>query len=101
MVRGLKEDLTVLPVAFMDLNCYVSVAKSFQGLVLLGDVLKSVCFAGFSEEPYKVQLFGKDPGEVEVVAGEFLPDGRSMGIVVATADGDLLVMQYDPERMCF
>ncbi|TGZ84791.1 hypothetical protein EX30DRAFT_356919 [Ascodesmis nigricans] len=98
MVRGLKEDATILPVAFMDLNCYVSVAKSYQGLILLGDCLKSVWFAGFEEEPYKVMLFGKDPEELEVVAGEFLPDGRNLGVVVGDADGNLLVMQYDPEH---
>jgi len=48
MVRGLKEDMSLLPVAFMDMNMYVSVAKSLHGMVLFGDFLKSMWFVGFS-----------------------------------------------------
>lgn len=50
MVRGLKEDGTLLPVAFMDLQCYVTVAKSFPGtgMVLMGDAEKGVWFTGYT-----------------------------------------------------
>jgi cleavage and polyadenylation specificity factor subunit 1 len=102
MVRGLKEDQSLLPVAFMDMNCYVTVAKSFSAgpLVLFGDFMKSVWFAGFGEEPYKMTLFGKDVQNMEVISAEFLPDadGRGLCFVVADANGDLHVLQYDPER---
>lgn len=49
MVRGLKEDGTLLPVAFMDMQCYTSVAKELKGtgLCLLGDAVKGVWFAGY------------------------------------------------------
>jgi cleavage and polyadenylation specificity factor subunit 1 len=98
MVRGLKEDQSLLPVAFMDMNCYVTVAKNLGGLVLFGDFAKSVWFTGFSEEPYKMTLFGKDTQELQVVAADFLPDGRQLLFVVADANGDVHVLQYDPER---
>lgn len=102
MVRGLKEDQSLLPVAFMDMSMYVSVAKNLDGMILFGDFMKSVWFAGFSEEPYKMTLFGKDTQKLEVVAAEFMPDGNQLYFVVADADSNIHIMQYDPERMwCF
>jgi cleavage and polyadenylation specificity factor subunit 1 len=98
MVRGLKEDQSLLPVAFMDMNCYVTVAKNLSGLVLFGDFMKSMWFTGFSEEPYKMTLFGKDTQDMEVIAADFLPDGRQLYFVVADGKGAVRVLQYDPER---
>ncbi|KAJ5753862.1 uncharacterized protein N7511_008015 [Penicillium nucicola] len=99
MVRGLKEDGSLLPVAFMDMQCYVSVAKELKGtgMVLLGDAVKGLWFAGYSEEPYKMTLFGKDPQYLEVVAADFLPDGNKLYMLVADSDCNLHVLQYDPE----
>ena len=50
MVRGLKEDRTLLPVAFMDMQCYVSCAKELKGtgLCVMGDPMKGVSFVGYS-----------------------------------------------------
>lgn len=50
MVRGLKEDGSLLPVAFMDMQCYVNVAKELKGtgMVILGDAIKGLWFAGYS-----------------------------------------------------
>ncbi|KAF3403665.1 Protein cft1 [Penicillium rolfsii] len=99
MVRGLKEDGSLLPVAFMDMSCYVSVAKELKGtgMCLLGDAVKGIWFAGYSEEPYRMTLFGKDPEYLEVVTAEFLPDGNKLYILVADSDCNLHVLQYDPE----
>ncbi len=49
------------------------------------------------EEPYKLQLFGRDQAGLEVMAAEFLPDAKQLYIIAADADGDLHVMQFDPE----
>lgn len=99
MVRGLKEDGSLLPVAFMDMQCYVNVAKELKGtgMVLLGDAVKGLWFAGYSEEPYRMTLFGKDPEYLEVVAADFLPDGNKLYMLVADSDCNLHVLQYDPE----
>ncbi|CAI7651198.1 unnamed protein product [Penicillium pancosmium] len=99
MVRGLKEDGSLLPVAFMDMQCYVSVTKELKGtgMVLLGDAMKGLWFAGYSEDPYKMALFGKDPEYLEVVTADFLPDGNKLYILVADSDCNLHVLQYDPE----
>lgn len=49
MVRGLKEDETILPTAFWDVQCYTSVAKSLKGtgMVILGDLVKGLWFMGY------------------------------------------------------
>ena len=49
------------------------------------------------EEPYKLQLFSRDQLGLEVTAAEFLPDGKNLYIIAADVDGDLHVMQFDPE----
>jgi len=100
MVRGLKEDGTLLPVAFMDMNCYVTSVKELRGtgLCVLADAVKGVWLTGYTEEPYKMMLFGKSSTSMEVVAAEFLPDGKELYIVAADADCNLHIMQYDPER---
>lgn len=50
MVRGLKEDGTLLPVAFMDMQCYVTVAKELAGtgMLIFGDVAKGLWFSGYT-----------------------------------------------------
>ena len=50
MVRGLKEDLSILPVAFMDMRYYVKVVKELKGtgLCILGDAISGLWFMGYS-----------------------------------------------------
>ena len=50
MVRGLKEDLSILPVAFMDMKYYVKVAKELRGtgLCILGDAMQGLWLVGYS-----------------------------------------------------
>ncbi|PQE22071.1 cpsf a subunit region protein [Rutstroemia sp. NJR-2017a BVV2] len=100
MVRGLKEDGTNLPVAFMDMNCYVTSVKELPGtgLCVMADALKGVWFAGYTEEPYKMLLFGKSASKMEVLCADLLPDGKDLFIVAADADGNLHILQYDPEH---
>lgn len=100
MVRGLKEDGTLLPVAFMDMNCYVTAVKELRGtgLCVLSDAVKGVWFVGYTEEPYKMMLFGKSATKMEVLTADLLPDGKELYVVAADADCNLHVMQFDPER---
>ncbi|SPO02260.1 related to pre-mRNA 3`-end processing factor CF II [Cephalotrichum gorgonifer] len=100
MVRGLKEDGSLLPVAFMDMNCYVTAAKELRGsgLCVMADATKGVWFTGCTEEPYKMQLFGKSATHLEVVTADFLPDGKNLFVIATDTSGDIHVLQYDPEH---
>ncbi|KAE8320845.1 CPSF A subunit region-domain-containing protein [Aspergillus sergii] len=99
IVRGLKEDGSLLPVAFMDVQCHVSVVKELKGtgMCIIADAVKGLWFAGYSEEPYKMSLFAKDLDYLEVLAADFLPDGNKLFILIADSDCNLHVLQYDPE----
>lgn len=50
MVRGLKEDNSVLPIAFQDVQMYVTVLRNLKGsgFALVGDAVKGLWFVGFS-----------------------------------------------------
>ena len=50
MVRGLKEDGTLLPVAFMDMQCYVTFLKNLPGtgMLMMGDAFKGLWFTGYT-----------------------------------------------------
>lgn len=99
-VRGLKEDGTLLPVAFMDMSNYVTSLKEVPGtgLCVMGDAFKGVWFTGYTEEPYKMMLFGKSNTKLEVLNVDFLPDGKELFIIAADVDANIHVMQFDPER---
>ena len=49
MVRGLKEDGTLLPVAFIDAQCYITVAKELKGsgLCIMADAIKGIWLTGY------------------------------------------------------
>ncbi|KAJ4397442.1 mRNA cleavage and polyadenylation factor subunit [Gnomoniopsis smithogilvyi] len=99
-VRGLKEDGSLLPVAFMDMSNYVTSLKEIPGtgLCVISDAFKGVWFTGYTEEPYKMMLFGKSNTRLEVLNADFLPDGKDLFIVAADADANLHVLQFDPEH---
>ena len=43
-------------------------------------------------------LFGKSRSHMEVMAADFLPHEKQLYMVVADADCNLHILQYDPER---
>lgn len=126
MVRGLKEDGTLLPVAFMDMQCYVTFLKTIPGtgMLMMGDAFKGFWFTGYTvrlshtlpyqtsavspspndrlltpaqEEPYKMLLFGRSKNHLEALTGDFLPFEKSLSLVVADADTNLQILQFDPD----
>ncbi|KAF1833314.1 hypothetical protein BDW02DRAFT_631356 [Decorospora gaudefroyi] len=100
MVRGLKEDGTLLPVAFMDMQCYVNDIKNLPGtgMLAMSDAYRGVWFAGYTEEPYKMSLFSRSKHTLEAQSLSFLPFDQTLHIVVADADMNLQVLQFDPDN---
>lgn len=99
-VRGLKEDGSLLPVAFMDMSNYVTSVKEIPstGLLAISDAFKGVWFTGYTEEPYKMMLFGKSNTKLEVLNCEFVPDGKDLFILAVDVDASIHIFQFDPER---
>ncbi|PHH82970.1 hypothetical protein CDD83_3097 [Cordyceps sp. RAO-2017] len=100
MVRGLKEDGSLLPVAFLDMNCHVVSARELPGtgLCLIADAFKGLWFAGYTEEPYTFKVLGKSSGRLPLLTADFLPDGEELSMVAVDADGDLHVLEFNPEH---
>jgi cleavage and polyadenylation specificity factor subunit 1 len=100
MVRGLKEDGSLLPVAFMDMSCYVTSVRELKGtgLCLMADAVKGVWFTGYTEDPYKMLVFAKSSTTLEVLTVDFLPDGNELSIMACDSDGGIHILQFDPER---
>ncbi|ROT39981.1 cft-1 [Sodiomyces alkalinus F11] len=100
MVRGLKEDGSLLPVAFLDMNCYVTAVRELRGTgyCLMADAFKGVWFVGYSEEPYRMTLFGKSSTTLRCLTADFLASGNELSIVVCDEDGVLHILQFDPEH---
>ncbi len=45
-----------------------------------------------------MRLFGKYMQDLEVMAADFLPDGKQLYIVIADAECNIHILQFDPER---
>lgn len=99
MVRGVKDDASLLPVAFMDTQCYISVAKELRGagLCLLGDAIKGLWLAGYTEDPYHLRMLGKSAHDLEVIDADFLPDGKTLYIIVSDANSNIHTLRFDPQ----
>lgn len=96
IVRDIK-DTTAVPVAFMDLSMFISEAKSFGNLVLLGDTMKGVSLAGFDAEPFRMLPLSKDTQENDVNCADFIYKDEDMFILAADNDQMIHVLQYNPE----
>lgn len=96
IVRDIKDNSAV-PVAFLDTSVFVSEAKSFGNLIILGDTLKSVWLAGFDAEPFRMIMLGKDLHGFDVSAGDFLVKDEEVYIVVADNDKAIHILHYNPE----
>ncbi|KAJ3570404.1 hypothetical protein NPX13_g5741 [Xylaria arbuscula] len=100
MVRGLKEDGSLLPVAFMDMSCYVTAVRELKntGLCLMADAIQGVWFTGYTEEPYRMTLYGKSSTKFEAMTVDFLPDKDELFIVACDADGGIHIFEFNPDH---
>ncbi|ORY80337.1 CPSF A subunit region-domain-containing protein [Protomyces lactucae-debilis] len=98
LVRSLEEDERLAPVGFIDLGLYSTTAKALRNTVLFGDIQQGLRFVGFQEEPYRLVLFGRDYEGLDVVDADFMVHGKALYFVASDPNGNLVVMQYDPDN---
>ncbi|KAK6454955.1 pre-mRNA 3'-end processing factor CF II [Scheffersomyces xylosifermentans] len=96
IVRDLQDD-GVVPVAFLDTSVYVSEAKSFGNLLILGDSLKSIWLVGFDAEPFRMIMLGKDLQQLDVNCADFITKDEEIFVLIADNNNILHLVQYDPE----
>ena len=100
MVRGLKDDGSLPPVAFLDMSCHVVGARELpgSGLCLMADAFRGVWLAGYTEEPYTFKVLGKSGSAVPLLVADFLPDGDDLSVVTVDTDGDMHILEFNPDR---
>ncbi|CAK7893964.1 protein Cft1p [[Candida] anglica] len=96
IIRDLQDN-SAIPVAFLDTSVYVSEAKSFGNLLILGDSLKSIWLAGFDAEPFRMIMLGKDLQSLDVCCADFIVRDEDIFILLADSNNVLHVLQYDPD----
>lgn len=97
-IRAFEHDERLLGLAFLDVCIYVTSIKTLKNLLLIGDVEKSVWFAVFQEEPYKLLMLGKDYRNQHITSADFLVSQGKVGFVLSDRKGDLKMLEYNPGR---
>ncbi|KAI9469973.1 MAG: CPSF A subunit region-domain-containing protein [Benjaminiella poitrasii] len=96
IVWSLEDDESLVGVAFIDVQIYVTSMSSIKNFILLGDAQKSIWFLGFQLEPAKLSLLGKDYQSFEVGCVDFIIDDKSLYFVVGDTMENLDIYQYAP-----
>lgn len=96
IVRDIQDN-GVTPVAFLDTSVYVSEAKSFGNMLILGDSLKSLWLVGFDAEPFRMIMLGKDLQSLDVNCADFLVKDEEIYLIIADNSNVVHIVQYNPE----
>ncbi|KAJ3053431.1 Cleavage and polyadenylation specificity factor subunit 1 [Rhizophlyctis rosea] len=96
IIHSFEDDDSLTGVAFLDVNMYVHSICAIKNLILVSDIMKSVWFLGFQEEPPKLVLLGKDYHAMRVYASEFLIDDQMLAFLVGDEEMNLHVLTYAP-----
>lgn len=95
-VRAFDLNERLVGVAFMDVGIYVTSLRTLKNLLLIGDAVKSVWFVAFQEDPFKLQLLGKDFQRASLTSAEFFFGFGEMAIVTTDEHNVLRILRYDP-----
>ncbi|KAI8973376.1 CPSF A subunit region-domain-containing protein [Mycotypha africana] len=96
IVYSLEDDESLVGVAFIDVQIYVTSMSSIKNFILIGDVQKSIWFLGFQIEPAKLTLLGKDYQSFEVCCVDYIIDDKSLYLVVGDDNENVDLYQYAP-----
>ncbi|KAJ2917885.1 hypothetical protein MD484_g2498, partial [Candolleomyces efflorescens] len=97
-VRAFDSDERLVGVAFIDVGIYVTSLRTLKNLLLVGDVVKSVMFVAFQEDPYKLVLLAKDVEHHCITSADFFfTDDGELSIVTGDEEGVIRVYQYNPD----
>ncbi|KAL0094494.1 CPSF A subunit region-domain-containing protein [Phycomyces blakesleeanus] len=96
IIWSFEDNESLVGVAFIDVQIYVTSLCSIKNFILLGDAQKSIWFLGFQLEPAKLVLLGKDYQAFEVASVNFIIDDKSLFLLVGDTDDNLDIYQYAP-----
>eukprot|EP00158_Paraphelidium_tribonemae_P009212 Partr_v1_DN28804_c0_g1_i2_m33332 putative Cleavage and polyadenylation len=98
MLYSFEDGESLIGVAFLDTNVYVTKMRSVKSLLLVGDICKGTWFVGYQEEPSsKMVLLGQDYGECAVGNLNFVIDDSTLGFIIADLESNIRILAYTPE----
>ncbi|QRW23646.1 cleavage and polyadenylation specificity factor protein [Rhizoctonia solani] len=93
-VRAFDLDEKLTGIAFMDVGVCVTSLRPLKNLLLVGDMVKSVWFVAFQEEPFKLVPLGKDRQQLSVTHADFF-FGSQAQLSFAVLDDFGVLRLYD------
>ncbi|KAI9489620.1 CPSF A subunit region-domain-containing protein [Zychaea mexicana] len=96
IIWSFEDNESLVGVAFIDVQIFVTSICSIKNFIVLGDAQKSVWFLGFQLEPAKLVLLGKDYQSFEVSTANFIIDDKSMYLLIGDTDDNFDIFQYAP-----
>lgn len=96
LVRTIKDDGSVVPVAFTDTSLCSRRIKAFENLVIVGDTFQGVEMFGFDADPYRMIPLSKDERGGNVNECDFIAYDKRLFIVSSDDEGKITLMEYDP-----
>lgn len=96
LMRMIKSEGQVVPVAFTDTSLYSAKVKAFENLVVTGDSYHGISLYGFDADPYRMIPLGQDEHEMKLNECEFIVHNQNLYIVAADDNSNIHVLQYDP-----
>ncbi|KAK4687316.1 cleavage and polyadenylation specificity factor subunit 1, partial [Tremellales sp. Uapishka_1] len=95
-VKGLDFDERLMGLAFLDVMLYVTSIRVFKNLIIIGDLVKSLWFVTFQEDPFKFTIVAKDLQPVSVLCGDFLVHEGQMSFISNDRFGEMRMIDFDP-----
>jgi len=96
-VRAFDQDERLVGVAFLDVGVYVSSLRSVKNFLVIGDVVKSVWFVAFQEDPYKLVILGKDAHARCLTCADFFFVDEYLSVIACDQEGVIRMFDYDPQ----
>ncbi|KAJ1675973.1 mRNA cleavage and polyadenylation factor subunit [Spiromyces aspiralis] len=102
-IQSFEDNENLVSVAFLDCQCYVTSLQGVKNFLLIGDIARSVWFAGFQEgkgdEPTKLQVLGMDYSmDLPVLHVDYMVNGYRLALLVADDSGNLHWFTYSPRH---
>ncbi|KAM3586172.1 mRNA cleavage and polyadenylation factor subunit [Umbelopsis sp. WA50703] len=99
IIYSFEDNESLVGVAFIDVQTYVTSMVSIKNFILLGDAQKSIWFLGYQVEPAKLIMLGKDYHDLGVNCVSFLAEEKSLQLLVGDTEENVALYQYAPYNL--
>jgi hypothetical protein len=99
MLYSFETGDSLIGVAFLDTNFYVTQMRSINGMLAIGDYQKSLWLVGYQEDPSRMVVLGRDHDPFMAEASGFILDESILGLAVGNNQGDMRLLTYEPDHV--